>query len=240
MSTGQAQQNHQPVPDRRRIERQPVAGLPGQRGLYDPANEHDACGVGFVARLDGVPHHHVVEDAVQVLINLEHRGAVGGDKATGDGAGLLLQIPDAFFREPCRRHRGSACPNRATTPWAWSSCRPSPPWRSAAWTCWSARPRRGGGRARLARACPATATTWASWHATRSPRIRQVFLARGSVPAEAFERKLYVIRRCVEKEVARLAPARRRAVLRRQPLQPHHRLQGHAHRHAARRRSTRT
>jgi glutamate synthase domain-containing protein 1 len=85
-----------------------AAGRPLPHGLYDAANEHDSCGVGFVARLDAQPHHHVVQDAVQILVNLEHRGAVGGDKATGDGAGLLLQIPDAFFR----RGRGPACGRR--------------------------------------------------------------------------------------------------------------------------------
>jgi len=98
MRADQARNNHHPARERRRIEQRRVSGMPRQRGLYDPAFEHDACGVGFVARLDAEPHHHVVEDAVRVLINLEHRGAVGGDKATGDGAGLLLQIPDAFFR----------------------------------------------------------------------------------------------------------------------------------------------
>jgi len=79
---------------------EPMAGerfVPG-RGLYSPAFEHDSCGVGFVARLDAQPQHGVVRDAVRVLVNLEHRGAIGGDKATGDGAGLLLQMPDAFFR----------------------------------------------------------------------------------------------------------------------------------------------
>ena len=75
-----------------------AAGLPTRKGLYDPANEHDSCGVGFVARLDGRPRHAVVRDSVRVLVNLEHRGAIGGDKGTGDGAGLLLQMPDAFMR----------------------------------------------------------------------------------------------------------------------------------------------
>src|SRR3954451_10719366 len=71
---------------------------PPKQGLYDPAYEHDACGVAFVARLDATPSHETVQRALTALKNLEHRGAAGADKDTGDGAGALLQIPDAFFR----------------------------------------------------------------------------------------------------------------------------------------------
>src|SRR6187399_2744168 len=67
-------------------------------GLYDPAFEHDACGVGFVARLDGVPTHEAVVRGLRALANLEHRGAAGADAETGDGAGILLQMPDRFMR----------------------------------------------------------------------------------------------------------------------------------------------
>src|SRR6201997_2887092 len=70
-------------------------------GLYDPRFEHDACGVGFVADLSGRGGHDVVARALRVLCNLEHRGAKGGDPATGDGAGILTQIPDEFFRASC-------------------------------------------------------------------------------------------------------------------------------------------
>ena len=68
-------------------------------GLYDSRFEHDACGVGFTVNIDGTKSHKIVEDGVQILCNLEHRGAVGGDMKTGDGAGMLLQIPHRFFRE---------------------------------------------------------------------------------------------------------------------------------------------
>ncbi|MHB9152472.1 MAG: glutamate synthase-related protein [Spirochaetales bacterium] len=74
-------------------------GLPAAAGLYDSASERDACGLGIIADLRGRPSHAIVEDALTVLRNLEHRGAVGGDKKTGDGAGILCQIPDRFFRE---------------------------------------------------------------------------------------------------------------------------------------------
>ena len=73
-------------------------GLPLAQGLYDPKNEHDACGVGFIAQMKGVKSHQLVRDGLAMLENLTHRGAVGADPLMGDGAGLLVQIPDAFFR----------------------------------------------------------------------------------------------------------------------------------------------
>ncbi|APH73721.1 glutamate synthase large subunit [Aquibium oceanicum] len=73
--------------------------LPDARGLYDPRKEHDACGVGFIANMKNVRSHQIVEDGLAMLENLTHRGAVGADPLMGDGAGVLVQIPDRFFRE---------------------------------------------------------------------------------------------------------------------------------------------
>jgi glutamate synthase (NADPH) large chain len=70
-----------------------------RQGLYDPANEHDACGVGFIAHIKGEKSHAIVDQGLQILKNLTHRGATGADPLAGDGAGILLQIPDAFFRQ---------------------------------------------------------------------------------------------------------------------------------------------
>ncbi len=75
--------------------------LPMQQGLYDPRQEHDACGVGFVAHIKGKKSHDMVSQGLQILENLTHRGATGADPLAGDGAGILLQIPDAFFRAQC-------------------------------------------------------------------------------------------------------------------------------------------
>ena len=72
--------------------------LPRAQGLYDPTNEHDACGVGFVAHIKGAKSHDIVQKGLQILLNLDHRGATGADHLFGDGAGILIQIPDDFYR----------------------------------------------------------------------------------------------------------------------------------------------
>ncbi|MDT0509322.1 glutamate synthase large subunit [Novosphingobium sp. MMS21-SN21R] len=74
-------------------------GFPPVQGLYDPRNEHDACGVGFVAHIKGQKSHSIVDQALEILRNLDHRGAVGADPLLGDGAGILIQIPDQLFRK---------------------------------------------------------------------------------------------------------------------------------------------
>src|SRR5665647_2400569 len=80
-----------------------------QQGLYSAANEHHACGVGFVAHIKGEKSHAIVQQGLKILENLDHRGAVGADKLMGDGAGILIQLPDALYlslihiSEPTRR-----------------------------------------------------------------------------------------------------------------------------------------
>lgn len=73
-------------------------GLPKSQGLYNPENEHDSCGIGFLANIKGKKSHSIIKQGLQILENLTHRGAVGADPLAGDGAGILLQIPDDFFR----------------------------------------------------------------------------------------------------------------------------------------------
>ncbi len=73
--------------------------LPGRQGLYDPRNEHDSCGVGFVANIKGRKSHDLIARGLQILVNLDHRGAVGADPLVGDGAGCLIQMPDALLRD---------------------------------------------------------------------------------------------------------------------------------------------
>ncbi len=71
--------------------------IPSQQGLYDPQFEHDACGVGFVVHMKGKKSHAIVDNALTILLNLDHRGAVGAETNTGDGAGILLQVPHRFL-----------------------------------------------------------------------------------------------------------------------------------------------
>src|SRR5256885_4116834 len=82
-----------------------LTGLPPEQGLYNPENERDACGVGFVVNLKGKKSHQIVKQALQVLKNLDHRGACGCEVNTGDGAGILLQIPHKFMVEATKRSR---------------------------------------------------------------------------------------------------------------------------------------
>ena len=177
-----------------------AAGVPSRTGLYDPAYEHDSCGVGFVAHLSGEPAHSIVENGIQVLINLEHRGAIGGDKSTGDGAGILFKTPDHFFRRVC---------------WA-GGFRLPPPGEYAAGFFFlptddgiAARCR--GAVARIAgeegcpvigwREVPVNTGILGELAGSSCPVFWQGFLSRGSQDPEAFERKLYVIRRLAEKEI---------------------------------------
>ena len=78
-----------------------LSGLPEKQGLYDPRFEHDACGVGFVVNIKGEKSHEIVEQALTVLENLDHRGACGCEENTGDGAGILMQVPHVFLKEAC-------------------------------------------------------------------------------------------------------------------------------------------
>ena len=83
---------------------------PAAQGLYDPAYEHDACGVGFVAHIKGVASRQIVDDAERILRHMTHRGACGCEENTGDGAGILTALPDAFLRKAARRDLGIELP----------------------------------------------------------------------------------------------------------------------------------
>src|SRR5260370_38930100 len=76
-------------------------GLPVEQGLYNPTNEHDACGLGFIANINGDKSHEIINQGIQILVNLTHRGACGCDPETGDGAGILIQSTDKCFRREC-------------------------------------------------------------------------------------------------------------------------------------------
>jgi glutamate synthase (NADPH) large chain len=177
-----------------------AAGFRKARGLYDPAFEHDACGVGFIARLDAKPDHKIVTDGIKILINLEHRGAIGGDKSTGDGAGLLFKLPDQFFRS-IEDQIGFAVPDsddyavgmiflptdNALRSDCKSICEKVAIHEGTTVLGWRQVPIENGHLGAQAR--------------STQPIIEQLFIARKDIPQEEFERKLYVIRRSAEKQV---------------------------------------
>ncbi|MGC9363857.1 MAG: glutamate synthase large subunit [Fidelibacterota bacterium] len=172
--------------------------LPKQ-GLYDPRHEHDSCGIGFVADLDGIPKHRLISDGIMILTNLEHRGAVGGDKATGDGAGLLIQIPDEFFRLNCSEIKLPA-PGEYSVAMVFLPTR-----RQLAERCRKLIERtvESEGCEMLGwRQVPTDRSGLGALAKSTEPVINQLFIARGSIAQNRFEQKLYVIRRSVEKAAA--------------------------------------
>ena len=82
-----------------------LKGRSKKEGLYDPINEHDACGLGFIANIKGKKSHKIISDGLYILENLEHRGATGADPLVGDGAGMLTQIPHDFFSIICKNDK---------------------------------------------------------------------------------------------------------------------------------------
>ena len=167
------------------------------QGLYDPSNEHDACGVGFIAHIKGQKSHSIVEQGLQILKNLDHRGAVGADPLMGDGAGILIQIPDQYYSEEMAR-QGVTLP---------------PPGEYGAGIVFL--PKENASRIaceqEIERAVHAECQVVLGWRevpvnrdmpmsptvAEKEPVIRQIFIGRGQdiMVTDALERKLYVIRK---------------------------------------------
>src|SRR3989440_1343883 len=182
------------------------AGLPPAQGLYDPALEHDSCGFGFVVDIKGRPSHDIVVKSLEVLCNLEHRGATGAEKETGDGAGILLQTPHAFLAEECGK-LGLELPGRGRYGVGTVFLPPSEPGREAIYRLFDETIRDEGQQLLGWRDVPTDNSTLGGSAKASQPVIRQVFIGRGADIADdaAFERKLYVIRRLLEKKVSRPA-----------------------------------
>ncbi len=176
--------------------------LPPKQGLYDPANEHDACGVGFVANIKGRKSHEIIRQGLCILENLTHRGAVGADPLAGDGAGILLQVPDALLRAECANqdislpaagHYGVGMLFLPQNPQNREACEQI--------------------IARFVQAEQQVVLGWRDVPTDNSrlgdsvkavePVVRQVFIGRNgqTKSGEEFERKLFVIRKQVENAV---------------------------------------
>ena len=183
-----------------------AAGHPQRWGLYDPAYEHDSCGVGFVAALDGVPRMDLVKDAITLLIDLEHRGATGGDKSTGGGAGLLLGMPDMFLRKACKA-LDFPLPLQGDYGVAMVFL---PTDEQAAESCMATFDREAlseGVRVLSWRDVPTDPGPLGVVSRSTMPVFKQAFLERGDIPAEQFERKLYVVRRVIENAISQWTDA---------------------------------
>ncbi|MBL8334702.1 MAG: glutamate synthase subunit alpha, partial [Rubrivivax sp.] len=185
--------------------RDEIASL-SRSGLYDPAQEHDACGVGFVAHIKGEKSHAIVEQGLKILANLDHRGAVGADPLMGDGAGILVQIPDEFYR-------AEMAAQGVTLP---------PPGEYGVGMIFL--PKEHASRLacehELARAVKAEGQVLLGWRDVpvdrdmpmsptvrdKEPVIRQIFIGRGAdvIVPDALERKLYVIRKTASAAIQKL------------------------------------
>ena len=179
-----------------------TTGLPPKQGLYDPRFEHDACGVGFVVNIKGEKSREIVDQALTVLQNLDHRGACGCEENTGDGAGILMQVPDAFFRRACK---------------GLGFHLPDPGEYGVGMIFWpDDRKQRRHFEKILAEIIASEGQKLLGWRKVPTdnlylgdtakscePFVRQVFIGRGESIQDdlAFERKLYVIRRRAENAI---------------------------------------
>ena len=170
--------------------------MPHQQGLYDPRYEHDACGVGFIVQMKGIQSHTIVENGLTMLLNLDHRGAVGAETNTGDGAGILLQVPHKFLQKAAAAI-GMTLP--AAGQYGVGMVYSSPD-----------RTQREQGRQLFAQIVAEEGQTVLGWRdvptndsmlgntaKASEPFVEQVFIQRSPDLANdlAFERKLYVIRK---------------------------------------------
>src|SRR6266852_4210510 len=187
------------------MEKRPLGGVPGlppAQGLYHPANERDACGMGFVANVRGQKSHEIILQGIQVLINLTHRGACGCDPETGDGAGVLIQIPHEFFARQCAA-LGFKLPAPGTYG-VWMMFLPVEPQQRLRCEGIVERIAREEGLTVLGwRDTPVNGNAIGRQARATQPYIEQVFLRQGSaMTQDQLERKLYVIRRRAEAEIA--------------------------------------
>ena len=186
-------------------------GLPPKQGLYDPRHEHDACGIGFVADIKGRKSHDIVQKGLEVLVNLTHRGACGCDPETGDGAGLLLQMPHEFFARECGA-LGFELPEEGSYGVGMLFFSKKPEERSGVRAMVERVVQEEGQRVLGWRKVPSDSNA-VGWLARESePAIEQVFIARGEgsegLSGDAWERRLYIISKRTESEALRLELSR--------------------------------
>ncbi|MGE4354319.1 MAG: glutamate synthase subunit alpha, partial [Oscillospiraceae bacterium] len=181
-------------------------GLPNKQGLYDPSLEHDACGMGFVADICGEKSHETVADALTVLENLSHRGASGADEHTGDGAGILVQLPHRFFQRECDV-LGFDLPAEGCYGVGMIFAHRYDEFRKTQMVLFEQTVLEEGQRILGWREVPIDPTMVGETAKSVMPRFVQVFIGKSDDIAAGldFERKLYVIRKRAEKTIVPLS-----------------------------------
>ena len=177
-------------------------GPPPRQGLYDPSHEHDSCGIGFVVDAHGRKSHSIVEQGVQVLLNLEHRGACGCEKNTGDGAGILMQMPHRFLAEECDKI-GITLPAAGRYGAGIVFLPKGPQSRAHCEEVWTRVAAEEGMPVLGWRDLPTDNALLGPTAVAAEPAMRQVFVSRPDAieDDDAYERRLYVLRRRVENAV---------------------------------------
>ena len=174
-------------------------GLPPRQGLYDPAYEHDACGIGMLVNIAGRKSHKLVTDAIEILGNLTHRGGVGSEPDTGDGAGILLQIPHDFLARVAKSD-GIDLPEAGRYGVAMLFASPDPDRCETTVNALRALTEREGLQVLGCRVVPTCGTGVGATALEVRPAIRQMFIARPQgAGEEEFERALYLIGKLAHK-----------------------------------------
>ncbi|MDP4145404.1 MAG: glutamate synthase large subunit [Bacillota bacterium] len=178
-------------------------GYPEKQGLYDPAFEKDNCGIGFIANIKGEKTHDIVKKGIEILVNLTHRGAVGADKNTGDGAGILVQIPHEFFKISCD-NIGIELPNSGEYAVGMTFLPKETALRHQCEGIFERAVEEEGQKVLGWRDVPRDNSGIGVTARGTEPIIRQIFIEKCGCTEEEFETKLYIIRKRAESEVKRL------------------------------------
>ncbi len=197
-------QEQQSESDQRRLNNRFVqTAQPKAQGLYDPQFEHDACGLGLITHIKGEQSHQIVQDALQILLNLDHRGAIGADPDTGDGAGILLQIPDKFLRSVVLQERNLVLPKAGYYGVGMVFMPQDPDAQQAIRDHFYSIVAEEGQKLIGWRNVPTDDTTLGETAKASMPDVKMVFIGRNAHLTDMqFERKLYKIRRRVALAVA--------------------------------------
>ncbi|WP_270182129.1 glutamate synthase large subunit [Alkalihalobacillus sp. CinArs1] len=175
------------------------SNFPEKQGLYDPIHEHDACGIGLIADMNNEPAHSIIEKGIYMLRQLDHRGGQGSDPDTGDGAGIMLGIPHEFFAS----ETDFDLPEKGAYGVGMMFLPVDNHLRQRAIKILENEIKDAGQELMGWREVPIDESTIGEAARIAQPVIRQVFIKKGNISEEAFERKLYVIRKKAEKEISR-------------------------------------